>query len=160
MTLLWLFLCRFWRVMAAPVSPDCCPRHLWHLYDYFCAGSEELWPYLLALTAAPAIVSAIVLPFFPESPRYLLLNKNDKAAATKGEHPILASLTETEKYLTFKFSPFRRFLSGTCHSTTVNGLCWRMMGCGVKMIGPLWCKLLCPWCQGIQIGQLVSSLCL
>ncbi|XP_041844944.1 solute carrier family 2, facilitated glucose transporter member 3 [Melanotaenia boesemani] len=44
-------------------------------------GSDHLWPVLLALTALPAIVQGIMLPFCPESPRYLLivLNKEDEA---------------------------------------------------------------------------------
>lgn len=47
-------------------------------------GTENRWPYLLALSAVPAVVSAIILPWCPESPRYLLLMKNDVNKATKG----------------------------------------------------------------------------
>jgi hypothetical protein len=61
-----------------------------------------LWPYLLALTAVPALVSAVVLPFFPESPRYLLINKNDEQAARKGEQHSLthAHVTSSEQKTT------------------------------------------------------------
>uniref|UniRef100_A0AAY4AAT7 Major facilitator superfamily (MFS) profile domain-containing protein n=1 Tax=Denticeps clupeoides TaxID=299321 RepID=A0AAY4AAT7_9TELE len=39
-------------------------------------GSDELWPILLGLTALPAVMQSILLPFCPESPRYLLINLN------------------------------------------------------------------------------------
>lgn len=44
-------------------------------------GSDFLWPLLLALTIIPAVVQSIMLPFCPESPRYLLivLNKEEEA---------------------------------------------------------------------------------
>ncbi|KAK5609682.1 Solute carrier 2, facilitated glucose transporter member 1 [Crenichthys baileyi] len=44
-------------------------------------GSDDLWPLLLALTVLPAVLQTILLPFCPESPRYLLiiLNKEDEA---------------------------------------------------------------------------------
>ncbi|KAJ0000523.1 hypothetical protein NQD34_012365 [Periophthalmus magnuspinnatus] len=47
----------------------------------FLLGSDELWPLLLALTILPAVLQTVMLPFCPESPRYLLisLNKEDEA---------------------------------------------------------------------------------
>lgn len=44
-------------------------------------GSDTLWPLLLALTVLPAVLQTIMLPFCPESPRYLLivLNKEEEA---------------------------------------------------------------------------------
>ncbi|XP_037129179.1 solute carrier family 2, facilitated glucose transporter member 3 [Syngnathus acus] len=39
----------------------------------FLLGSDRLWPILLALTVLPAILQTIMLPFCPESPRYLLI---------------------------------------------------------------------------------------
>merc|ERR1712045_741263 len=44
-------------------------------------GTEEGWPWLLALTAVPAILQVASLPFCPESPKYLLLDKDDEMAA-------------------------------------------------------------------------------
>nr|XP_043881162.1 solute carrier family 2, facilitated glucose transporter member 11-like isoform X2 [Solea senegalensis] len=42
-------------------------------------GTEEYWPILLATTCIPAILQLLILPWFPESPRYLLIDKgNDK----------------------------------------------------------------------------------
>ena len=47
-----------------------------------------MWPILLAMTFAPCVVSLVVLPWIPESPRYLLVNKGDEAAAEKGKYHI------------------------------------------------------------------------
>lgn len=38
-------------------------------------GSEDTWPVLLALTAVPSILQCLLLPFMPETPRYLILSK-------------------------------------------------------------------------------------
>ncbi|KAM8960715.1 solute carrier family 2, facilitated glucose transporter member 11-like [Pelodytes ibericus] len=46
-------------------------------------GSEELWPYLMSVSAVPALIQLATLPFFPESPRYLLIDKNDKDGCLK-----------------------------------------------------------------------------
>ena len=48
-------------------------------------GTAELWPYLLALTIAPAIFQLAVLPLCPESPRFTLINKNKEVAAQQGQ---------------------------------------------------------------------------
>ncbi|XP_071945587.1 solute carrier family 2, facilitated glucose transporter member 1-like isoform X2 [Antedon mediterranea] len=46
-------------------------------------GTEDLWALLLGLTAVPAIFQILVLPFCPESPRYLLINKDQPKEAEK-----------------------------------------------------------------------------
>ncbi|XP_072769161.1 solute carrier family 2, facilitated glucose transporter member 1-like [Nerophis lumbriciformis] len=46
-------------------------------------GSDSLWPLLLALTVLPALLQSILLPFCPESPRYLLIVLNQEEAARK-----------------------------------------------------------------------------
>jgi len=46
-------------------------------------GTEDGWPWLLAITAVPAIFQVATLPFCPESPKYLLLDKDDEMAAEK-----------------------------------------------------------------------------
>lgn len=43
------------------------------------------WPILLGLTGVPAGLQLLLLPFFPESPRYLLIQKKNELAAEKGE---------------------------------------------------------------------------
>lgn len=56
---------------------------------YFChreiLGSEPCWEYLLASNAIPGIVQLMTLPWFPESPRYLLIDRGDKEACMDGE---------------------------------------------------------------------------
>lgn len=46
-------------------------------------GSEPLWTYLLASNALPALFQLLTLPWFPESPRYLLIDCGDKEACLK-----------------------------------------------------------------------------
>ncbi|KAJ3607675.1 hypothetical protein NHX12_024726 [Muraenolepis orangiensis] len=43
-------------------------------------GAEALWPYLLASNAVPGILQLLTLPWFPESPRYLLMDRGDQEA--------------------------------------------------------------------------------
>uniref|UniRef100_G3N9C5 Solute carrier family 2, facilitated glucose transporter member 5 n=1 Tax=Gasterosteus aculeatus aculeatus TaxID=481459 RepID=G3N9C5_GASAC len=43
-------------------------------------GSESCWQYLLASNAIPGLVQLLTLPWFPESPRYLLIDRGDKEA--------------------------------------------------------------------------------
>ncbi|XP_022602534.1 solute carrier family 2, facilitated glucose transporter member 11-like [Seriola dumerili] len=40
-------------------------------------GTEEMWPYLLAVSGLPAILQFVTLLFFPEAPRYLYIDKGD-----------------------------------------------------------------------------------
>merc|ERR1712117_529087 len=44
-------------------------------------GTPDGWPWLLAMTAVPAIFQIATLPFCPESPKYLLLDKDDEHGA-------------------------------------------------------------------------------
>ncbi|XP_056885962.1 solute carrier family 2, facilitated glucose transporter member 11 isoform X1 [Takifugu flavidus] len=44
-------------------------------------GTEELWPYLLALSGVPAVLQFVTLQFFPEAPRYLYIDKGDTEGA-------------------------------------------------------------------------------
>ncbi|NWS92244.1 GTR9 protein, partial [Toxostoma redivivum] len=44
---------------------------------------EALWPILLAANAVPALVQLLTLPFFPDSPRYLLIDRKDKEGCIK-----------------------------------------------------------------------------
>ncbi|KAI4891669.1 hypothetical protein NFI96_028924 [Prochilodus magdalenae] len=40
-------------------------------------GKEEYWPILLSTTCIPALLQLMILPWFPESPRYLLIDRSD-----------------------------------------------------------------------------------
>jgi len=46
-------------------------------------GTETLWNILLAFTCVPSAIQLLVLTFMPESPRYLLIDKNKPQAARK-----------------------------------------------------------------------------
>ncbi|KAK7918753.1 hypothetical protein WMY93_010037 [Mugilogobius chulae] len=59
-------------------------------------GTKNLWPYLLASNTLPALIQVLTLPWFPESPRYLLIDKGDKESCERalarlrgGEVPVL-----------------------------------------------------------------------
>lgn len=44
-------------------------------------GTRDLWPFLILLEVVPAFVSLVVLPFLPESPRFLLLVRQNRDGA-------------------------------------------------------------------------------
>ncbi|XP_043107026.1 solute carrier family 2 member 11, like [Puntigrus tetrazona] len=46
-------------------------------------GTEEGWIWLLAFSGAAGVLQLVTLPFLPESPRYLLLDKADKHGCEK-----------------------------------------------------------------------------
>ncbi|KAM9336601.1 solute carrier family 2, facilitated glucose transporter member 11-like [Symphorus nematophorus] len=58
-------------------------------------GTEPFWPYLLASNALPGLIQLLTLPWFPESPRYLLIDRGDREACVQalgrlrgGEAPV------------------------------------------------------------------------
>ncbi|XP_037355527.1 solute carrier family 2, facilitated glucose transporter member 7 [Talpa occidentalis] len=46
-------------------------------------GNATGWPVLLALTGVPALLQLLSLPFFPESPRYTLIQRRDEDTARR-----------------------------------------------------------------------------
>lgn len=50
-------------------------------------GTATLWPLLLGITVLPALLQLILLPFCPESPRYLYIIRNLEGPARKSELP-------------------------------------------------------------------------
>ncbi|XP_038647979.1 solute carrier family 2, facilitated glucose transporter member 11b isoform X1 [Scyliorhinus canicula] len=44
-------------------------------------GGEEYWPILLSTSCIPAILQLLLLPWFPESPRYLFIDRKDEIKA-------------------------------------------------------------------------------
>ncbi|XP_015192658.1 solute carrier family 2, facilitated glucose transporter member 1-like [Lepisosteus oculatus] len=44
-------------------------------------GNASMWPILLGFTFIPAVVQCAILPFCPESPRFLLINRNEENKA-------------------------------------------------------------------------------
>ncbi|KAM3618837.1 uncharacterized protein V6R79_025578 [Siganus canaliculatus] len=47
-------------------------------------GNSTGWTLMLGLTAIPAVLELLLLPFFPESPRYMLIQRGNEKAARKG----------------------------------------------------------------------------
>uniref|UniRef100_A0A8C1Y025 Solute carrier family 2, facilitated glucose transporter member 5 n=1 Tax=Cyprinus carpio TaxID=7962 RepID=A0A8C1Y025_CYPCA len=47
-------------------------------------GKEEYWPILLSTICIPAVMQLLILPWFPESPRYLLIDRGDDVACNNG----------------------------------------------------------------------------
>ncbi|KAM4746188.1 solute carrier family 2, facilitated glucose transporter member 11-like isoform 1-T1 [Anableps anableps] len=46
-------------------------------------GKEQYWPLLLSTTCIPTLLQLQLLPWFPESPRYLLIDKGDEEKCKK-----------------------------------------------------------------------------
>ncbi|XP_030819684.1 solute carrier family 2, facilitated glucose transporter member 5-like [Camarhynchus parvulus] len=46
-------------------------------------GNAQGWPVLLGLTGIPSLIQLLTLPFFPESPRYLLIQKGTEEQARR-----------------------------------------------------------------------------
>ncbi|OBS78815.1 hypothetical protein A6R68_18805 [Neotoma lepida] len=56
-------------------------------------GNAKLWPLLLSVIFIPALLQCILLPFCPESPRFLLINRNEENRAKSGLFPTLSHPT-------------------------------------------------------------------
>uniref|UniRef100_A0A8C6NE90 Uncharacterized protein n=1 Tax=Melopsittacus undulatus TaxID=13146 RepID=A0A8C6NE90_MELUD len=54
------------------------------LFSQDLLGTEDMWNVLLSFSGLVALIQLVFLPFFPESPPYLLLQKGDKPGCLKG----------------------------------------------------------------------------
>ncbi|XP_034095481.1 solute carrier family 2, facilitated glucose transporter member 9 isoform X1 [Gymnodraco acuticeps] len=52
-------------------------------------GQETRWSYLFTFLALPAVLQLCVMPFLPESPRYLLIERRDAAGAERAFQRLL-----------------------------------------------------------------------
>lgn len=69
-----------------PYQALCCsssppPLPMTHLRS----PQDRYWPLFLAVVAIPASLQLLLLHCFPESPRFLLIERNDVCGATEGE---------------------------------------------------------------------------
>ncbi|MEQ2214025.1 Solute carrier 2, facilitated glucose transporter member 1 [Xenoophorus captivus] len=48
-------------------------------------GNDKFWPLLLGFLFIPALIQCVLLPLCPESPRFLLINKNEEKKAKTGD---------------------------------------------------------------------------
>ncbi|XP_077587195.1 solute carrier family 2, facilitated glucose transporter member 2 [Stigmatopora nigra] len=69
----------------------------------FILGNDDMWPLLLGLSGAPAVLQSLLLPLCPESPRYLyiVLGKEDEAKESlhrlKGQYDASADMEEMRR---------------------------------------------------------------
>ncbi|KAM6968871.1 solute carrier family 2, facilitated glucose transporter member 2 [Tautogolabrus adspersus] len=52
----------------------------------FVLGNDDMWPLLLGLSGAPAVLQSLLLPLCPESPRYLYILQGQEQEARKSLH--------------------------------------------------------------------------
>uniref|UniRef100_A0A2K5PKM5 Solute carrier family 2, facilitated glucose transporter member 3 n=1 Tax=Cebus imitator TaxID=2715852 RepID=A0A2K5PKM5_CEBIM len=78
----------------------------------FILGSEALWPVLLGFTILPAVLQSAALPFCPESPRFLLINRKEEENATGSEYP--------SHFRIFKYAGVREPIYATVGAGVVN----------------------------------------
>ncbi|NXF37360.1 GTR9 protein, partial [Nyctibius bracteatus] len=55
-------------------------------------GEDRFWPLFLSVVVVPASLQLLLLHCFPESPRYLLIERNDVCGATKALRQFLGTL--------------------------------------------------------------------
>lgn len=55
-------------------------------------GTEDRWAMMLSLSLIPALTQYLLLPFCPESPRYLLINRGEEQRAKAGQFKHLSHL--------------------------------------------------------------------
>nr|XP_049614192.1 solute carrier family 2, facilitated glucose transporter member 11-like [Syngnathus scovelli] len=60
-------------------------------------GTEPLWHYLLASNMLPGLIQVLTLPWFPESPRYLLIDKGDKEACVRALERLRGGVAPTSE---------------------------------------------------------------
>lgn len=62
-----------------------------YVSNYLLAGGENDWRLMLGVVAIPALIFSILMLFTPETPRWLILNRNDEAGARE-----VLSITESD----------------------------------------------------------------
>lgn len=67
-------------------------------------GNSELWPLLMGFIFIPSVMQCILLPCCPESPRYLLINKNEENKAKTGKCHTRRNITKHGPLKILKFS--------------------------------------------------------
>ena len=110
-------------------------------------GGTDAWPILLSLTWVPSLLQCIMLPFMPESPRYLILFKGQIKIAEKALKKLRQSdnvKTELKEILkegrkhdnVKKYSIWQLLLSSDLRLALVAGCCLQLSQplCGISSI--------------------------
>ncbi|XP_039607422.1 solute carrier family 2, facilitated glucose transporter member 9 isoform X2 [Polypterus senegalus] len=115
-------------------------------------GQETRWNYMFLFIMAPALMQLLVLPFLPESPRYLLLEKRDADKAEKAFQFFLAKndvSREMEEVLSEQTIQQTSILS-ICELLRSHGVRWQI----VTVIVTMGCYQLC----GLNAKMMCNSL--
>ena len=59
-------------------------------------GSRSGWPILLGISGVPVLLQILLLPFVPESPRYLVINKNEDQAGREALERLRGSASKND----------------------------------------------------------------
>lgn len=76
-------------------------------------GTPELWPVLTSLRFVPAILLYFVVPFCPESPRYLIVTKEDFSAGKKALEWLRGSDDVSEELARIRIEASEEKIEGT-----------------------------------------------
>lgn len=63
-------------------------------------GTDERWIWLLAFSGVTGLLQLLTLPFLPESPRYLLLERSDRHGCETGQNLHFIKLFRTTTVFT------------------------------------------------------------
>lgn len=79
----------------------CCMKLTWFCPCSELLGTEDRWPWLLGFNGFTALLQLFTLPFLPESPSFLLLDRGDRQACEKGAsiHLLLQGILWTFKFV-------------------------------------------------------------
>uniref|UniRef100_A0A8B9PZ71 Major facilitator superfamily (MFS) profile domain-containing protein n=1 Tax=Apteryx owenii TaxID=8824 RepID=A0A8B9PZ71_APTOW len=66
------------RMLGSYHVVKCIVQVMYFFFSRELLGEENSWPLLLASNVVPALIQLVALPWFPESPRYLLIDRGDK----------------------------------------------------------------------------------
>lgn len=72
-----------WPIPFVPPHLSAAPLQILGLESLL--GNPELWPVLLGVTVLPTVLQMALLPFCPESPRYLYIIRCQEHHAKSGE---------------------------------------------------------------------------
>jgi len=84
-------------------------------------GTEDLWPLLILVEVGPALVSLVILPLLPETPRYLLLVRQNREAARKGPSTLTRHVVVIVN-ARLLLNPHQLHYTGVCGSTDTETL--------------------------------------
>ncbi|NXN99008.1 GTR5 protein, partial [Rhinopomastus cyanomelas] len=101
-------------------------------------GNAKGWPVLLGLTGIPSLIQLLILPWFPESPRYLLIQKGNEEQARQALQKLRGWSDvddEIEEMLQEDQSQREEGQFSVLSLCTFQGLRWQLISIIVMMMG-------------------------